>query len=221
MTFFAKSYVDFFKNLAKNNTTAWFDANRATYEAAVKAPFAAFTTAMIERIAALDDEVKITAKDAISRINRDTRFSKDKSPYNTHLSAAISKYGRKNKEYPGILFQVSHEGVGIFGGAYAPEPESLAKIRALIAKDGKGFVKAITGKAFVAHFGELQGEAIKRIPPELAAAAAKEPRILQKQFFYEAHLPAAAVTSQDLGDQLLAHWHAAREVNTFLQRAFG
>ncbi len=220
MTWFQKAFLEFFKSLAKDNTTAWFDANRKTYESAVKKPFEAFTTEMIARIAAVDPEVTISSKDAISRINRDTRFSKDKSPYNTHLSAAISKFGRKNKEYPGIFFQLSHEGIGVFGGAYAPEPPTLAAMRDLIQKDGKALAKAVAKKAFVQHFGELRGEVMKRVPPELQAAVTKQPRVGMKQFFYEARLPAALITSPDLGDTLMAHWHAGRDVNTFLQRAF-
>jgi uncharacterized protein (TIGR02453 family) len=221
MTWFQKSYLDFFKALARNNNTEWFDANRKTYESAVKKPFEAFTAELIARIAAVDREVAIGPKDAISRINRDTRFSKDKSPYHTSMSASVSKFGRANKEYPGIVCKLSHEGVGVFGGAYAPEPPTLAAIRERIEKDGKAFTKASTGKAFVQHFGELRGETIKRVPPELQAAVVKEPRVAMKQFYYEAKLPAALVTSPELCDVLMAHWHAGREVNVFLQRAFG
>lgn len=220
MNCFRKTFPDFFKALAKNNTTKWFDANRKTYETEVKKPFEAFTAEMIRRIAAEDPEVGIAPKEAISRINRDTRFGADKSPYNLHLSAAISKFGRKNKEYPGVLFRLSHDGVAVFGGAYAPEPPTLALIRALIAKDGKAFAKAASGKAFVKHFGELRGDVMKRVPPDLLAAVAKEPRIAMKQFYYEAELPAALVTSGELCDVLMEHWRAGREVNAFLQRAF-
>lgn len=158
MPHFSKAFVEFFRNLAKHNDTSWFEQNRKVYETEVKKPFEAFTKAMIARIAAVDAEVGIAPKDAISRINRDTRFGTDKRPYNTHLSAAISKFGKKNKEYPGILFRLSHKGVAVFGGCYAPEKETLAAVRTLIAKDGKAFQKAITGAGFRKLFGELQGE---------------------------------------------------------------
>ena len=220
MTFFQKSFPAFFKALAKNNTTAWFDDHRKTYETEVKNPFEAFTREMIARIGALDAEVKIAPKDAMSRINRDTRFSADKNPYNTHLSCSISKYGKASREYPGIHFKLSHAGIGVFGGAYAPEPPTLAKIRALIAKDGKALAKATASKPFVAHFGELRGESMKRVPPELQAAVAKDPRIAMKQLWYQADLPASLITSSELCDVLMAHWKAGRDVNVFLQRAF-
>lgn len=220
MTWFRKTFPDFWKALAKNNSTRWFDQNRKTYETEVKRPFEAFTREMIERIGAVDPEVRIAPKDAISRINRDTRFSNDKSPYNLHLSAAISKFGRANREYPGILFRLSHTGVEIFGGVYAPEPSTLAAIRALIAKNGMALTKAVTSKPFVQHFSQLRGEVMKRVPPDLQAAVAKDPRIGGKQFYYQAELPAGLVTSADLCDVLMTHWRAARPVNQFLQRAF-
>ena len=220
MTFFQKTFPAFFKALAKNNTTAWFDDNRKKYEADVKKPFEAFTREMIARIAAVDPEVKIAPKDAMSRINRDTRFSADKSPYNTHLSCSISKYGKASREYPGIHFKLSHQGIGVFGGAYAPEPPTLAKMRALIANDGKAFAKLLTGKAFVGHYGELRGDVMKRVPPELQAAVAKEPRVAMKQMYYQAELPASLITSEELCDVLMEHWRAGRDVNRFLQRAF-
>ena len=220
MAHFQRGFVDFFKNLAKHNDTKWFDVHRKSYENDVKKPFEAFTQAMIARIAAVDPEVAITSKDAVSRINRDTRFSTDKRPYNTHLSAAISKFGRKNKEYPGILFQLSHEGVEVFGGCYAPEKETLAAVRTLIAKDGRGFRKAIEGSAFRKRFGELRGEEMKRIPPEWQKAHAKEPLIARKQFYYQASLPAALVLDDELPDVLMQHFEAGREVNAFMQRAF-
>jgi uncharacterized protein (TIGR02453 family) len=221
MASFQKTFPDFFQALAKNNTTKWFDKNRKTYESEVKRPFEAFTREMLERIGAVDPEVRIAARDAISRINRDTRFSKDKSPYNLHLTAAISKFGRANREYPGILFRVSHTGVVVFGGLYAPATPTLAAVRALLVEDGKALTKATRKKAFVQHYGELRGEAMKRVPPELRAAVAKDPRVGLKRFYYRAELPAKLVTSKDLCDVLMEHWRAARPVNTFLQRAFG
>ncbi len=221
MAHFQRAFLDFFRNLAKHNDTSWFDENRKVYETEVKKPFEAFTKEMIARIAAVDSEVGIAPKDAISRINRDTRFGADKRPYNTHLSAAISKFGKKNKEYPGILFQLSHEGVSVFGGCYAPEKATLAAVRARIEKDGKTFQKAITGARFCKLFGKLQGEEMKRIPPEWLKAHAKEPLIAKKQFYYQATLPAALVLDDKLPDVLMQHFEAGRAVNTFLQRAFG
>ena len=78
MSYFTEEYLKFFRALARNNSKAWFDANKKWYETAVKQPFAAFVEEMIARIRAEDSTVAIAAKEAIFRLNRDIRFSKDK-----------------------------------------------------------------------------------------------------------------------------------------------
>jgi uncharacterized protein (TIGR02453 family) len=220
MPYFAKEFTKFFKDLATNNNTAWFDANRQTYENEVKKPFAAFVDAMIARIAKVEPDVKIQARDAIFRINKDIRFSKDKTPYNTHVGANISKYGRKDKAYPGFYFQLSHAGAQIFGGAYAPEKDTLQRIRELIAADEKHFAKLINAPAFKKHFGSIQGEALKRVPPEWQDAFQRQPLIANKQYYYQGSLPPAVVLDDKLPDRLMEYHAAGKDVNAFLRKAF-
>ena len=97
MAYFTKDFIDFFKELAANNKKEWFDFNRKRYEKSVKQPFAEFVQEMIDRIRADDPKVDISTKDAIFRINRDVRFSKDKTPYKTHMAAIVSARGKKDK----------------------------------------------------------------------------------------------------------------------------
>ena len=106
MIYITKEFFTFFNGLQKNNTTEWFNDNRKAYEQHVKKPFSLLIDEMIRRISKHEPDVKITASDAIMRINKDIRFSKDKTPYNTHVSANISKYGKKNKAYPGFYLQL-------------------------------------------------------------------------------------------------------------------
>ena len=90
MKYFSSDYLEFFKELAPNNNKDWFDKNRKRYIDSVKEPFKKFVTDLIQEISKVDDEVQIEAKDAIFRINRDIRFSKDKTPYKLNNSAIIS-----------------------------------------------------------------------------------------------------------------------------------
>jgi uncharacterized protein (TIGR02453 family) len=117
---------------------------------------------MIQRIQKHQPEINITSSDAIFRINKDVRFSKDKIPYNTHVSANISTQGRKSKDEPGFYFQLSHDKITVVGGAYMIEPAPLQKIRSAIAKDPGGFAKLYNDKEFKGKFGSLQGEKTKR-----------------------------------------------------------
>lgn len=100
MKYFTPEYINFFNNLEKNNSKIWFDENRKLYEESVKKPFNSFISELILEILQFDDSIDIHTKNAIFRINRDIRFSKDKTPYNTHKRAALVKGGRKSP-YPG------------------------------------------------------------------------------------------------------------------------
>ena len=95
---FEKDFIDFFKELAQNNNKEWFDSNRKRYESSIKKPFKEFISKLISEIQLHDSEVLIEPKDAIFRINRDIRFSKDKTPYKLQTSAIVSAGGRKNRE---------------------------------------------------------------------------------------------------------------------------
>lgn len=220
MKHFKPEFVKFFKDLSKNNNTAWFDENRKTYEKEVKEPFAAFVGEMIQRIQKFEPDVKIKPADAISRINKDIRFSKDKTPYNTHLSANISPYGKKDKAYPGFYFQLSHDKIMVYGGAYAVEPPMLQKLRKNIAKNPKAFAAAYNDKNFKEKFGAIQGEKHKRVPEEFQEAAAKEPLIANKQFYYMGEIKADHITKDSLADTLMEYYKAGKKMNEFLRQAF-
>ena len=209
----------FFKDLAKNNNKEWFDANRKRYETSVKEPFAAFVGEAIKRIGKLDKAISIEPKDAIFRINRDIRFSKDKTPYKLSTSAIISSAGKKDHAAPGIYLELGPEHVGIYAGAYMPEKAQLERIRTALINDGKALRKIICAKPFVDHFGAVRGEVNKVIPAPFKVAAAKEPLIANKQFYVMAELPAKLVASEDLLDVLLDHYKAVRPFNDWLQKA--
>lgn len=219
MAWFTTDYNKFFKDLAKNNNKEWFDANRKRYEASVKKPFEAFVAEAIARIAKHDKAVAIEPKEAIFRINKDIRFSKDKTPYKLEASAIISPAGRKDHSTPGIYFAFGPEATRFYGGCYQPEKEQLLAIREAIMKDGKGFRKAISGKPFVTLFKEVQGEANKVLPPEFKAHAIKEPLIANKQFYVAAEKPAKLVEDAKLMEAFMEHWLAMRPLNEWLAKA--
>ena len=220
MTYFTPAFLKFFKDLSKNNTTEWFNDNRKTYEKEVKEPFAKFIDEMIARIRKHEPDVNIKASDAIMRINKDIRFSKDKTPYNTHVSANISRYGKKDKSYPGFFIQLNHEGIQVFGGVYMVEKDQLEKIRKHIAKDLKALDKAVNDKTFVKYFGAIQGEKAKRLDPTFNALVETQPLIANKQFYFNATLPKDLITSDKLADELMKYYEAARPVSIYFQKTF-
>ena len=221
MSYFSPDFMKFFKELASHNTTAWFNENRKRYETHVKNPFSEFVEAVITKAQKLDPAIKIKPSDAIMRINKDIRFSKDKTPYNIHVAAIISQTGKKSKEFPGMYLMISPEKVAIYGGAYMLEKENLQKIRKHIAKNPKEIDKLISTADFKKKFGTIHGEKNKVIPPEFKSAAEKQPLIANKSFYYMAELPAKEALSPKFLNTVMEHYKAGRAVNNYLIKAMG
>jgi len=216
MAWFTADFNRFFKDLAKNNNTEWFDAGRQRYGISVKAPFVTFVAEVIARVAKLDPGVRITPREAVFRVNRDIRFSKDKTPYKLRMAALVSTAGRKDRGVPGIYFELGPEKVGIYGGCFTPVKDELHRIRRHIAVNGKEFKALRDARPFKERFGEVLGERNKVVPAEFKAALAREPLIANKQFYYMAELPPGTVEDPRLADILMEHYRAMRPLNGFL-----
>lgn len=219
MQFIDKSFLDFFKQLRKNNDRDWFNAHKKEYVTSVKEPFENFIGHMIEVLRKEDPKILITPKDAIFRIFRDTRFSKDKTPYKEHASAVISRGGRKDMTSPGVYIQLNDQDARIYSGMYMPAKEQLQAIRDAIAHDPKAFQKLYKAKSFVSKFGEIQGEKNKRLPKDLAEAAESEPLLFNKAFYFYAKLDAKAALKEDFPEMIVDHYRAARPLNDFFNEA--
>ena len=220
MSYFSREFIQFFIDLSRQNNTTWFNDHRSEYEKFVKKPFAVFVQDLIHQINKYDPEVAIKAGDAILRINRDIRFAKDKTPYNTHVAAVISATGRKDKSYPGIYIQFSSENILFFGGAYQPDSTQLEKIREFIANDLKSFAKCYQNKKFVEKFGMIQGEQSKRLSKRQMSIKEKEPLIANKQFFWNASLESSWITQPKLMEKLMDFYLASKPLNDFLIQAW-
>lgn len=219
MAHFNQEFIKFFIELSQNNHKKWFDENRKTYEKEVKKPFSEFVGKMILNINEHEPGVQIRPSDAIMRINRDIRFSKDKTLYNTHVSAIISATGKKDKSYPGLYFRLSPEGIDVYGGAYMLDTATLKRVREFIANHLKNFSTTYNDKEFQTKYGQIEGEKHKRIPTEFKDIAEKEPLILNKQFYYSAHLESELITSDKLDKTLMEYYIAGKKVNEFLKKA--
>lgn len=219
MSYFTPEFLKFFRGLKRNNSKAWFDANRERYETAVKEPFTAFIEEMLARLRAEDPTLNTSAKEAIFRLNRDIRFSKDKTPYKTHMAANISASGRKNLERPGFYIQFGSEEVLLGGGAYMLENATIYRIRQAIVRNLAAFEAILKEKSFKQKFGTLQGEQNKVLPGEFKAYAAKQPLLANKQFYYMAELEAETILKKNLPDLVMQYYHAGKAMNDFLENA--
>ena len=216
---FSSEFLTFLGALERHNDREWFHANKSRYENAVKDPFHDFVEEMIHRIGAIDPAVRIQPKDAIFRIHRDIRFSKDKTPYKTFVSAVVSPGGRKDHERPGLYFQFGAKSMAVAGGLYQPGKEQLYNIRIAIRERGHALTKLLAAKAFTTLFGELQGEKNKVLPKEFKPAQDQHPIIAHKQFYFWAEYPARTVLRPDLGSFLVKHYKAGKRVSDWLAAA--
>ncbi len=219
MEIFTNKFQTFFNTLSKNNNTEWFHAHKNEYETHVKKPFEKLVGGLIGEISKHEDLGAITPKNCILRINKDVRFSKDKSPYNTHVTAFISKAGGKDKSIPGLFLRLSSDSVGIMGGCYAPNTLQISQIRTHIQENFKTFQNLKSNKEFVKKYGSIQGESIKRIPENLVSVAKEEPQILNKQWYFVAETNSTLLHEPKLLTNLMDYYFAAKPMNDFLLKA--
>lgn len=216
MVYFSNDYLDFFKELAANNHKDWFDANRKRYETVVRDPFKQFISELINVMAKNDPDLNLEPKDAIFRINRDIRFSKDKTPYKLNNSAIISKKGRKDKNYPGIYLEFGPERLAFYGGFYMPDSKLTQKIRTYFSSHAKEFKSLLSDPGFTSSFGEIQGEKSKRIPKEFHKAAISQPLLWNKQWYYYKHESPEIICGDHLMEVILELEAKSRPMKEFL-----
>ena len=219
MIYFKQDFFNFFHELSKNNNKAWFHSQKKNYEKNVKGPFENFISIMIKEIQKIDKTLDINAKDCILRINRDTRFSPDKSPYKLYCTAFISNGGRRDKTMPGLFVRFSPERVGIMGGCYRPPKEQLEKIRKSIINHHTQFKKLINAKPFIHQFKHIKGDEIKRIPQDLKDFFKKDPIIAKKQFYFVTDEEPQFILKDTLLQNLMHYWKVAAPLNSFFLKA--
>jgi uncharacterized protein (TIGR02453 family) len=160
-----KATLDFLNDLKINNYREWFQANQTAYKDA-KNNVESFVQELLNEIVTFDPILKgLEVKNCLFRINRDVRFSHDKSPYKTNFGAFIVRGGKKNGDkFAGYYFHIEPGSSMIAGGAYVPPSPWLTAIREKINDETDDFLSIINDKNFVKYFGALEGEKLKSAP---------------------------------------------------------
>lgn len=165
-----RDLIQFLAELSENNNRPWFVMNKPRYDI-LREEFLALVTQLIADIAKFDPEVAdCNPKKALFRINRDMRFSHDKSPYKTTFSASIVPGGRKKPSDgggPAYYFQIDANGELLFAaGEYMPPSDRLRAIRNHVIADAAGFSKLLKNKKMFEICGGLQEEGKLSRPPK-------------------------------------------------------
>jgi uncharacterized protein (TIGR02453 family) len=172
-TGFRPEATDFLVELAQNNDRAWFTPRKADYERLLRGPMEAFVTALGECLATRGIPLRADPKRSIFRIYRDTRFSKDKSPYKTHLGAnfpwvadgADADVTDIGAHANGGYFHLEPGNDYLGGGLWQPETSRLDAFRQSIVDDPAAVRAALQDPGFVAAFGSVESHRLyKRVP---------------------------------------------------------
>ena len=203
---FSKKMPAFFRGLEKNNTREWFAPRKPLFEAEVRGPMVELVSAINEdlRSFAVDYVAPVPAK-ALYRIYRDTRFSKDKTPYKTHVGATFHRRGLSRTTCAGFYVGVSHKCVEVAGGMYMPGPEELSAVRDAIAEEPGAFLKLLNDRRLTKTMGPLRGERLARPPKgfEAHADSAAAEHLRGKQWYWFVELPAEVALTPGVRKQVV------------------
>jgi len=201
---FGPNALPFLKALAFHQAKDWFEANKATYESDLKTPMGDLVETLAAALAKAKLPLKGDRKSALFRLHRDVRFSKDKSPYKTHVGAVMTRTGSKNEQ--GLLYiHIDPAGCFTAAGFYDPEPEALARFRAAMTGAPQGWKKTLAalGKSDLALSPE---HAMKRNPRgfEEVDDETIQMGVRLKSLVVRRPLPDKLIGSARLVDELLA-----------------
>ncbi len=215
---FPPEAFQFFRGLARNNNRDWFLPRKPIFEEQVKRPMRELVEALNAEMASFAPAYVTDPDKAIYRFYRDTRFSKDKTPYKDHIAANFPRRGMGRHEGAGFYFAVSHKEVAVGGGVYMPLPETLLAIRNHIARDHEEFRKLSGSRTVRRLFGELQGERLTRVPKGFSADHPAADLLCLKQYLLYVVLPPDIATSKDLYREVLTRFRAMTPFLDFLNR---
>jgi uncharacterized protein (TIGR02453 family) len=215
---FTKAALSFFRGLQRNNEKQWFEAHRAEYESEVREPMRALIEDMNARFTRFAPEIRGDPKRSMFRINRDIRFSRDKSPYKTHAacwfnhrSASTRVGGEANEGSAGFYFHLQPGGKSLVGaGLWMPPRPQLNRLRDAIVEDHQGFDRTVRG--LTKRFDGLDDQhgMLKRVPRGYA-----EDHPAAKWLKYQSFTSGRALKDSDVvGAQL--HSLLAREFEALL-----
>jgi uncharacterized protein (TIGR02453 family) len=200
--------MQFFRSLARNNRREWFQPRKQIYDEQLKAPMTDLVTALnAEMIRFAPNYVAEPAK-AIYRLYRDTRFSKDKTPYKTHIAAIFPRRGLVKHEGAGLYFSVSAKEIEVAGGVYVPGPDALLAIRTHLADRHEEFTRVVETRKLRALMGNLHGEQLSRVPKGFPCDHPAADLLRYKQWLFYVMLDGALATTPKLLGEIRKRFEA-------------
>ncbi len=217
--YFTKETFRFLRELAKNNQRDWFDANRVRYDEHVRDPALRFIEAFAPHLTTLSPHFHAGPR-SLFRIHKDTRFSKDKSPYKTHTGIQFRHDQARDVHAPGYYFHIEPRSVFVAVGLWHPEGSSLRRIREHIVEEPAAWKKASRGTKFTRVF-TMEGERLSRPPRGFDPEHPLAEDLKWKDFIAYRDLDQAFATSPHLPRELSRLCAAGSGYMSFLCNAVG
>jgi len=218
---FSPALFAFLRELRDNNEREWFAANKPRYLEAVQEPALRFVADFAPLLSAISPHFVADPRPvggSLFRIYRDTRFSKDKTPYKTHTGVQFRHDGAKDAHALCYYLHLAPERNMVVAGVWRPDSSSLAKIREAIAGDPDEWQAAVSQPGFARRY-ELEGESLKRPPAGFDRDHPLVDDLKRKDFVAVSSLRERDVTARGFADELADRWREASPFMRFLCRA--
>ena len=213
---FPKTGIRFLRLLNLNNRREWFEERKETYLKEVKAPMEEFILAVATAFRRFAPEIVANLRVSTYRIYRDTRFSKDKSPYKSHVAAIFPHKGLPKHEGAALYVHVAPNEVFAGGGLYMPNRSGLQAVREYLARHPQEFRSKISSRQFRSLFGKISGEQLSRVPRGFPPDHPVADLLRYKQILASRHFDPHLVTSSDFYPKVIQTFKALLPMIRFL-----
>src|SRR5262245_25183622 len=213
---FSPEAMQFFRGLAKNNNRDWFLPRKAVFDQHVKGPMTALVEEVNRSLRSFAPDYVTDPAKAIFRFYRDTRFSKDKTPYKTQIAASFRLRGAKDAGAAGYYFSVSHKEFAVGGGIYMPSPEALRAIRAYVGDHYEELRRMVKAPGLRKLMGDLHPEQLTRVPKGFDCDHPAADLLRYKMYILYVELPAEIATTSAVLPEIVKRFKAMTPFLTFL-----
>jgi uncharacterized protein (TIGR02453 family) len=213
---FPEAGLDFLRQLRRHNSRDWFVERKHVYEEQVRLPMLQLVADLTSEMWEYAPEHTVEPARAVYRLNRDTRFSDDKSPYKTHIAAIFPHRRLSKKSGASFYFNVAPDRIEVAAGIYTPESSELRRIRRRLLTEYERLGEILRDIETSHPVGRLQGEKLKRVPRGFPADHPAEGLLRHKAFYFDVQLSTDSAVSRRLFAELSAHFRLFAPLVGFL-----
>ena len=212
--------IEFLSKLKKNNNRKWFTKHKSDFEDYVKLPMQSLVVSLKPLMEKFAPEIEANPRRSLFRIYRDTRFSKDKTPYKTHIAAVLHPRGHW-QESAGYYVHIEPGGSYAGGGIYMPDKDQLKKIRTALVERADEFLAIVETPKFVKRFDKIEGEKLQRTPQGFPADHPMREWLKYKQFFAGVEWKAKECKTEKFAEKVAVAYKDLYPFIRFLNSALG